>query len=129
MGIMEAIQQAQKVHRQVLEETYTGICKVTEVKSIRDPITKRTKSEEMIVYDNLSCRLSVGGTQVNTPGEETARVVKNIKVYLSPEVVIAPGSKFTITQNGVMEQYKNSGKPAVYPTHQEIDLELISTKV
>lgn len=48
MGIMEAIQQAQKVHRQVLEETYTGICKVTEVKSIRDPITKRTKSEEMI---------------------------------------------------------------------------------
>lgn len=129
MRIMKAIQRAQQVHRHVLEETYIGMCQVTEMRSERDPTTKRTKSKEVIVYDNLPCRLSVDGTQVNTLGEETAKVAKNIKVYLSPEVMITPGSKFIITQNGTTEQYKNSGKPAIYPTHQEIDLELIDTKV
>lgn len=129
MGIMDAMKQAQKIHRQVLEQTYTGICQVSGTKSERDPKTKRTESKEVVLYEELPCRLSVGSTQVNILGEETATVVKSIKVFLAPEVVISPGSKFIITQNGVTEQYKNSGKSAVYPTHQEIDLELIATKV
>lgn len=129
MGIMDAMKQAQKIHRQVLEQTYTGICQVSGTKSERDPKTKRTESKEVVLYEELPCRLSVGSTQVNTLGEETATVMKSIKVFLAPEVVISPGSKFIITQNGVTEQYKNSGKSAVYPTHQEIDLELIATKV
>lgn len=123
------MQQAQKVHRQVLEETYTGICQVTEIRSERDPIKKRTESKEIVVYDALPCLLSVSNTQINVKGEETAEQIKNIKVFLSPKIIIAPGSKLTITQNGVTEQYKNSGKPAIYSTHQEIDLELVDIKV
>lgn len=129
VGIMDAMKQAQKIHREVLEETYTGICQISGIRSERDPKTKRTEKKEMILYEELPCRLSVSSTQVNAQGEETAKVMKNIKVFLSPEIAIAPGSKFVIIQNGITEQYKNSGKAAVYPTHQEIDLELIDTKV
>lgn len=129
MGIMKAIQQAQQIHKHILEETYIGMCQVIEMRSGRNPVTKRTESKEIVVYDALPCRLSVSNTQINVKGEETAEQIKNIKLFLSPEIIIAPGSKLIITQNGVTEQYKNSGKSAVYPTHQEIDLELIRTKV
>ena len=48
MGIMDAMKQAQKIHRQVLEQTYTGICQVSGTKSERDPKTKRTESNGFI---------------------------------------------------------------------------------
>jgi hypothetical protein len=43
---------------------------------------------------------------------------------IAPEIHVKPGSKLTITQNGVTTEYKNSGEPALFDTHQEIILEL-----
>lgn len=49
---------------------------------------------------------------------------RQLRLFLAPEIKVAPGSKITITQNGVVGEYKNSGVPAMYDTHQEIMLEL-----
>ena len=55
----------------------------------------------------------------------TANIVSQaITVYLSPDISVKPGSKLTITQNGVTTVYKSSGTPAVYSLHQEIPLTL-----
>lgn len=45
-------------------------------------------------------------------------------MFVSPDVTIKPGSMLTVAQNGVTTEYTSSGVPAVYPTHQEIILEL-----
>ena len=45
-------------------------------------------------------------------------------LFISPDVVIEPGSKIVVTQNGKTVAYKQSGEPALYNTHQEIILEL-----
>ena len=61
----------------------------------------------------------------NTDNSESASALsQTIKVFLAPEVNVKPGSKLSITRNGVTTDYKNSGEPARYDTHQEITLEL-----
>ena len=49
------------------------------------------------------------------------------KLFISPDITIKPGSKITVTQTGVTTEYTGSGVPAVYPTHQEIMLELFES--
>ena len=47
-----------------------------------------------------------------------------VKLIISPDVNINPGSKIIVTNNGKITEYKNSGVPATYSNHQEIMLEL-----
>lgn len=62
----------------------------------------------------------------NLPRKEIRASIQTqtVKLFLKPEKIIEPGSKITVTQNGVTTDYASSGKPAVYETHQEVILEL-----
>jgi hypothetical protein len=71
-----------------------------------------------------ACKLSFEKVTNNNQGETAAMLVQTAKVLIAPEIQIKPGSKFTITQNGITTEYKSSGEPARYATHQEIVLEL-----
>lgn len=51
-------------------------------------------------------------------------LVQVTEIFLAPEIVVKPGSKLTITQNGITTDYKSSGIPATYSTHQEIVVEI-----
>ena len=51
-------------------------------------------------------------------------VAQIIKLFLPPDYSISPGSKLVVTQNGVTTEYKNTGQPFIYDSHQEIELEL-----
>ena len=53
-----------------------------------------------------------------------AAAVQTVKLLLPPDIVVLPGSKITVTQNKITEDYTSSGIPALYVTHQEIVLEL-----
>ena len=109
--------------RKAVESLYTGVCTITE----RRPGTKPNGStgfmEETVLVDQ-PCRLSYSGSNSASSEESASRAGQSIKVYLAPEIRVAPGSRLTITQNGVTEVYRNSGRSAVFQTHQEISLEL-----
>lgn len=109
--------------RKAIESTYSGTCTITEYQEYVKE-NRSTGHREVVVKDNLPCRLSFSSSQAAGQGETASSLNQNIKLFLSPDVVINPGSKITVTQNGVATEYKNSGVPAVYPTHQEIILEL-----
>jgi hypothetical protein len=51
-------------------------------------------------------------------------VVQTTTLFVGREAAIPPGSKITVTQNGVTETYAASGTPKVYTVHLEITLEL-----
>lgn len=78
----------------------------------------------MAVLVGQPCRLSFETLKTAQQTESAAAVTQVIKLFLSPEIRVKPGSKVTVTQDGVTVDYKCSGVPAVYPTHQEIILEL-----
>lgn len=120
----KAVQAAQKAARKAIEGTYTGLLKVTEYQSVKDPVTHITRTEKVVVLENQPCKLSFETITTAIQTETAATISQAVKLFVSPDITIKPGSKITVTQSGVTTAYSSSGVPSVYPTHQEIMLEL-----
>ena len=118
--VSETIKQAQRMHRKAIEATYDGTCRIYGMKPIRDPVTKVTRQEEALVQDGIACHLSYSSTAPAAGIDEAAGVAQTIKLFLAPEPVVPPGSRIEVTQQGRTESYAQSGKAAVYSSHQEI---------
>lgn len=109
--------------RKAVESLYDGVCTITEYQKIKKE-NKSTAFGELVVIENEPCRMSYKTVNSTNQTDTASAVTQVITVYLSPDISVKPGSKLTITQNGVTTEYKSSGKPAVYSSHQEIPLEL-----
>jgi polygalacturonase len=110
--------------RKAIESLYDGTCTITEHQKIKKE-NKSTAFVESVVVENQPCRISFK-TVNNTTSTETgaSALVQVVKLFVAPEIKVKPGSKISVTQNNVTTEYKNSGEPAYYSTHQEIILEL-----
>ncbi len=122
--MVSAVQAAQGAARKAVEATYSGTLTVTERKKDRDAGSKLTKTGPVVVLEAQPCRLSFETLRSAAQTDTAAAVTQITKLFVSPDVVIRPGSKITVTQDNVTTDYTRSGVPAVYPTHQEIVLEL-----
>lgn len=122
--ISDAIRQAQRMHRKAIEATYDGTCRIYRMRPVKDPDTKVTRQEEVLVQEGIPCHLSYSSAVPAAGSSTAASVVQSIKLFLAPEPVIPPGSRIEVTQQGRTESYDQSGQAAVYSSHQEILLEL-----
>ena len=113
-----------KYHRKAIESTYSGVCNVYEQKTARNETTKLIETEEILVLEEQPCRISFSSIPSTSESENVAAVKQVVKLFIEPEVDIKAGSKIVIIQNNVTREYSKSGISAVYPTHQEIMLEL-----
>ena len=109
--------------RTAIEMMYQGTCTVTEHQKVKKE-NKTTGFQDVIVLENQPCKLSFSNITSTNQTETAALVAQTAKVLIAPEIQIKPGSKLTITQNGVTTEYENSGEPALFNTHQEISLVL-----
>lgn len=109
--------------RKAIESHYIGICTITEYQKVKKD-NKSTGFQDVIVSENQPCKLSFSSIKSTSQTETAAMIVQTAKVLIAPEIQVKPGSKISITQNGVITEYKNSGEPALFDTHQEIILEL-----
>lgn len=122
--MVSAIESARKAARKAQEQLYDGICTVTEYRKVKDEKTKLSGMSDVVVLEEQPCRISFSKVSQAIQSESTENITQSIKLFISPDVIIQPGSKITATQNGVTTVYRSSGVPAVYATHQEIMLEL-----
>ena len=122
--MVNAIQAAQKAARKAIEATYFGTLTVTERKKEKDERSKLTKDVEVVVLENQPCKLSFEKLQTAIQSDSAATITQGTKLFVSPDISIKAGSKITVSQDDVTTDYTCSGVPAVYPTHQEITLEL-----
>lgn len=110
--------------REAIEALYEDCCDVIEKRAIKDSVTKKTKFEEVIIYEGYPCKLSFESIP-STTGENTSAVTQSVKLFISPDIIINPGSKIIVKRkNGSLTEYASSGKAAAYESHQEISLEL-----
>lgn len=107
-----------------LRKLWVGSCTVISRVKKQDPVTKRTEFVEETIYEDEPCRLSYQTLTPTTDKNGVAEIVQVPKLFLSKELIIPPGSKIIVTQNGRTVEFSNSGQPAVYSNHQEIVLEL-----
>ena len=122
--MVNAIQAAQKAARKAIEATYFGTLTVTERKKEKDERSKLTKDVEVVVLENQPCKLSFEKLQTAIQSDSAATITQVTKLFVSPDISINAGSKITVSQDTVTTDYTCSGVPAIYPTHQEIILEL-----
>lgn len=122
--MVSAVEAARNAAKKAIESTYEGICTVIERRNVRDESTKITRKSEVTVIENQPCKLSFEKLNAVGQTDTAAAISQGVKLFISPDVVISPGSKIVVEQNGKMTEYAASGVPAVYATHQEIILEL-----
>ena len=125
MGVLD---KAKRQARKAIESRYDGVCTISNYQNIEDPITFVTELKEVEVIKEQPCRLSYSSIPATTQTDTINAVSQSIKLFIAPEVNIPAGSKIVVTQNGRTTVYKNSGQPAIYSTHQEINLELCEDK-
>lgn len=121
MGILD---KARARSRIAIEILYEHTCTVVEYRKIKDPITKVTKPQEVPVIENQPCKLSFSNVKHSEQTESANSISQIVKLFIAPELVIKEGSKIIVNHNGRISEYKNSGVPAIYNSHQEIVLEL-----
>lgn len=117
-----------------VESLYSGTCTVTVSVPTFDEITKQTSNTETTILSDQPCRLSfisappsdklvaTSQTLIHSDTPRAHFVAQQIKLFIDPSLDIPPGSKISVTQNGVTSLFKSSGAPAVYSSHQEIEL-------
>lgn len=109
--------------RKALELLYDGTCTVIEHQKITEA-NHSTHFEEVAILEDLPCRLSYKNIDSTFQKENGAStVIQSITLFLAPDVSIAPGAKISVTQNGVTTDFQQSGKAAIFDTHQEITLD------
>ena len=118
-----------KLHRKAVESLYRGKCTIYEHKKVKNEKTKLTGYEDVMVLEDQPCKLSFKEIHAAVQGEAAATATQVIKLFLSPNVIVMPGSKVTVIQDGVKRDYTSSGVPAVYQSHQEIILKLEDERV
>lgn len=109
--------------RKAIESLYNGECSIIEYQKIKKP-NKTTGFEEVTVIEHQPCRIAFKSVTSAKEGLVNSSITQVIKLFIAPEITVKTGSKITVTQNGITTEYKSSGKPAMYETHQEIILEL-----
>ena len=113
------------LHRKVIELMYEDSFTVTEYVREKNEKTKLMDSKEVTVLENQPCKLSYEKITQASQGDTAASIAQVAKIFLAPEIEIKAGSRLTVTTKaGTVQNYKQSGTPAIYPTHQEIVLEV-----
>ena len=107
--------------RKTIEDTYTDCCTV--INKVKIKKKGVVSFEEETVLKRQPCRLSYASSSVLTEKNGASAVTQSIRLFLAPECDIKPGAKILIEREGRVETYQRTGTPAVYPTHQEIELE------
>lgn len=111
--------------RKSIESLYQDSCIIYRLQSVKDEVTGITQGDSWeAAHLDVPCRLSSKNVVQTVRGEMANAITKVVKLYLAPEIEVAPGSKIEVTSRGRTYLFRNSGLPAVRTNHQEIVLEL-----
>jgi len=105
----------------VLQRLWKDKLTVTEYQKVVKP-NKSTGFEEVIVLEDQPCKLSFSTLQAVNQGDTEAQTVQVVKLFLSNDLKIKPGSKIMVQRKDDLFEFSQSGLPAVFSNHQEIVL-------
>lgn len=109
--------------RKAVEILFDDICTIYTYEQIKNAETGITKQQKIIYAENIPCRMSFSNFPSAVDGEQD-KITQGIKLFINPEIKISAGSFISINRQGITTDYACTGQPAMYKTHQEINLEL-----
>ncbi len=111
------------IHGDALKKLWTGICDVYVKEQVNNTLNGVTEFKEVLKIKGQPCRLSFSSNKIAEQSGATG-ISQSIKLFIDNSLNIPAGSKIVVTQNQRTEVYSQSAPPAVYSTHQEIELKL-----
>ena len=111
------------IARKYIEKLYLDTATVIEYREVEDETTHISNFQEVIVHENIPCKLSHQSEKQAGEGVSSGLSLSSY-IILNPDLVINAGSKIVVTRNGIETAYKNSGEPARHINHQKIMLEI-----
>lgn len=109
------------IAKQYIEKLYLDTATVIEYREVEDEITHISNFQEVIVHENIPCKLSFN--RFPQSGEGVASSLSFLAtILISPDLKINEGSKFVIEKNGKVYELSNSGVPRMGINHQEIQV-------
>lgn len=109
--------------RKAIEKMYVHTCTIV----IKDKVKQKdysTKLVDKVLIEDQPCRISFSNIYTVNESSHSGLKQQTIKLFIAPEINIKEGSKIIVNHDGVESLFSKSGVPAVYPTHQEINLEI-----
>ncbi|MGE4214139.1 MAG: hypothetical protein AB7E42_05095 [Anaerotignaceae bacterium] len=103
------------------ESLYDGVCTVTEFTQGTGVINNTVAT---VVATDVPCRLSYNSIPNATETATATTVTQTIKLFLGTDVTVKAGSRIVVAQAGKTNSYVAAGEPAVYLSHQEVELTL-----
>jgi hypothetical protein len=103
------------------ESLYDGVCTITEFVTATGAINNTVAT---VVATDVPCRLSYSSKPNGTQTDTATAVSQTIKLFLSTDVTIKAGSRIVVTQAEKTNSYVAAGEPAIYLSHQEVELTL-----
>ncbi len=111
--------------KKVLIPFYTDRCNVYE-KCVKEG--NFTGFEMKILYENAPCRMSAKsylfGENAGSRGDNVLKISKKIKLFFPPDYKIKPGCRIEVTHMGECTVFGKSGEMNLYPTHNEVMVEI-----
>lgn len=105
-----------------LQKLWRDSCSIYNFEKVKDSKTKTTEFKEVLVQENIPCRISFQNISSTSETPSIAITNQVIKLFLSNKLEIKENSKIVVTRNGISKTYKASGIPAIYSVHQEVIL-------
>lgn len=109
--------------RNAIEKLYTHTCSIVIKEKIKKP-DHSTGFGEKILFENQPCRISFSSISTVNETSHAGLKQQTIKLFISPDLKIDEGSKIIVNHDGIESLFSKSGVSALYPTHQEINLEI-----
>ena len=107
--------------RKAIEKMYVHTCTIV----IKDKVKQKdysTKLVDKVLIEDQPCRISFSNIYTVNESSHSGLKQQTIKLFIAPEINIKEGSKIIVNHDGIESLFSKSGVPAVYPTHQEINL-------
>ena len=111
--------------QQAVEKLYTDLCTIKNFSSETNQTIGITESTEKIIAENIPCRLDYSRSPPANQTETAASITQTVRLFLNPKIEVKEGSAIEVKHNGKSLHYKSAGKPALYESHQEIELETL----
>ena len=121
---VDKVKAAMERARTAQERLYLDTCTVTEFQDSTDSTTGLSEWEEVVTLKDQPCKLSFETLKEATTTGSGVAVSQIVKLFISPDVEIKPGSKISVTRDDLTTDYTYSGVPHIDSVHQELVLTL-----
>lgn len=109
-------------YRKAIERMYEDKATISRHINDKDPVTKETKQDLLLIYEGQPCKLSQSGFARNGQTEDANNLQYDAKLFIAPELEIKQGDVVAVTRRatGHVATY-TAGQPfPPYGSHQEI---------